>query len=415
VNRGLSFVIAALQALIISATVLGLVLAPLTLAWFIEGDGSVDYAVVLQVAGYAFLLACGVPITFAAGEIIDIPFPEFVISTMPLGMTLLIALLAIRIGHRLSAASSLWPAWLAGSATFGGIGFLVSWLIRGDAVSVGEFEPLFIPALFFGLLIFIASVSGRRYELFSGANGPEAKERIAIRALLLALYEKLHWSIRTVLSPAARVGIVVMAAMILVSALAMALALGFGWIEVVRLYEAMRVSILGGVVLTIGQLAILPNLLIYGMAWLSGAGFAIGAGSSVTPFATQLGPMPAFPIFTAIPTGGLERGVLFVLVPMLTAFFATLLVRRHTKQMRWEYATRFSAALAFSVTAAVIGAALAIGLSLIASGSFGPGRFSFVGIDPLLFGGLIFLEILIPSFLAGLVVIRPFVDADDRK
>jgi hypothetical protein len=415
VNRGLSFVIAALQALIIAATALGLVIAPLTLAWFIEGDGSVAYSSVLAVAGYVFLLACGVPVTFAAGEIINIPFPEFVISTMPLGMTLLIALFTIRIGHRLSAASSLWPAWLAGSATFGGIGFLVSTSINNPAVSVGEFEPLFIPAIFFGLLIFIASVSGKRYELFSGANGPEAKERIAVRALLQGLHGKLHWSIRTVLSPAARVGIAVLATMTLVSALFMAFALGFGWIEVVRLYEALRVSVLGGVVLTIGQLAILPNLLVYGMAWISGVGFSIGVGSSVSPFATQLGPLPAFPIFAAIPTGGFDRGVLFVLIPMLTAFIATILVRRHTKQMRWEYATRFSAALAFSLTAAVIGALLAFGLALLASGSFGPGRFSFVGVDPFMFSGLLFLEILVPSFLAGLVVIRPYVDAQDRK
>ena len=414
-NRGLSFVIAALQALIIAATALGIVIAPLTLAWFIEGDGSVAFDSVLQVAGYVFLLACGVKLNFAAGEIINIPFPEFIISTIPLGMSLLIAVLAIRIGHRLSAASSLWPAWLAGAATFGGIGYLVSVVIKNDSVSVAEFEPIFYPGLFFGLLIFIASVSGRRYELFTGANGPEAKERVAVRVLLQKLYGKLHWSIRTVLSPAARVGIAVLAIMTLAAALYMALTLGFGWIEVVRLYEAMRVSVLGGAVLTIGQLAILPNLVIFGMAWISGAGFSIGSGSSVSIFATQLGPLPAFPIFSAIPTGGLERGVLFLLIPALSAFIATLLVRRHTKQMRWEYATRFSAALAFSATAAVIGSVLAFGLALLASGSFGPGRFSFIGVDPMLFGGLVFLEILIPSFLAGLVVIRPYVDAADRK
>lgn len=414
-NRGLSFVIAALQALIIAATTLGIVIAPLTLAWFIEGDGSVGYTSVLQVAGYVFLAACGVPLTFKAGEIIGLQFPEFVISTMPLGITLLIAVLTIRIGHRLSAASSLWPAWIAGSVTFGGIGFLVSVVTKSDSVSVGEFEPIYIPALFFGLLIFLASVSGGRYELFAGANGPEAKERIFVREALKKLYLALHWSIRTVLSPASRVGIAVLATSMLVAAFAMALSLGLGWIEVVRLYEATRVSILGGVMLTIGQLAILPNLLIFGMAWISGAGFSIGVGSSVSPFATQLGPMPALPIFAAIPTGGLERGVLFVLIPMLTAFVATLLISRHTKQMRWEYATRLSAAIAFSLTAAVIGAVLAIALALLASGSFGPGRFSFVGVEPVLFGGLIFLQILIPSFFAGLVVIRPYLDAADRK
>ena len=67
-NRGLSFAIAALQALIIIASVVGLIVAPLTLAWFIEGDGSVDWIVALEDAGYAFLLSCGVHLRFSAGE-----------------------------------------------------------------------------------------------------------------------------------------------------------------------------------------------------------------------------------------------------------------------------------------------------------------------------------------------------------
>jgi hypothetical protein len=70
VNRGLSFAISALQALIIAAVTIGLVIAPLTLAWFIEGDGSVDWMVAFRVAAYAFLLACGVPLQFNAGEIL---------------------------------------------------------------------------------------------------------------------------------------------------------------------------------------------------------------------------------------------------------------------------------------------------------------------------------------------------------
>ena len=105
-NRGLSFAIAALQALIIVATAIGIVVAPLTLAWFLEGDGSVDWIVTLRVAVYAFLLACGVPIQIAAGELAGIEFTSFVMAAMPLGMTVLMAVMAIRIGYRLSAASS---------------------------------------------------------------------------------------------------------------------------------------------------------------------------------------------------------------------------------------------------------------------------------------------------------------------
>ncbi|MFM1950662.1 MAG: hypothetical protein RL418_349, partial [Actinomycetota bacterium] len=182
-NRGLSFAIAALQALIIAATTIGLVIAPLTLAWFIEGDGSVDWMVAFRVAGYAFLLACGVPLQFASGEIIDIAYPAFTMSALPLGLTLLMLLLTIRVGHRLSAASSLWPAWLGGAASFGAIGLGVSMLSANPAVTTAEWAPAISPALFFGVTLFISSVWGKRFELFEGSNPPEAKERIWVRNL----------------------------------------------------------------------------------------------------------------------------------------------------------------------------------------------------------------------------------------
>jgi hypothetical protein len=82
--------------------------------------------------------------------------------------------------------------------------------------------------------------------------------------------------------------------------------------------------------------------------------------------------------------------------------------------MRWEYATRFSAALAFAFMAALIAALAAFAISLLASGSFGPGRFSEVGINAFGFAGVLFLEVLIPSFIAGLVVIKPYSDQQER-
>ena len=104
-NRGLSFAIAALQALIIIATVVGLIIAPLTLAWFIEGDGGIPWLVSLKVAVYALLIACGVPVGFASGELAGFNFESFVLSALPLGLTLVIVMMTIRIGHRLSASS----------------------------------------------------------------------------------------------------------------------------------------------------------------------------------------------------------------------------------------------------------------------------------------------------------------------
>jgi hypothetical protein len=415
VNRGLSFAIAALQALIIIASMVGLIVAPLTLAWFIEGDGSVPWITTLQVAGFAFLMATGVPLQVQSGELVGVVFDSFTMSYLPLGMTLVMALLAIRIGYRLSAASSLWPAWIGGAAAFGGASYGLSLLIANDAVLVGEWEPLFIPAAFFGGFLFVSSLWGNRFELFPGANGEEAKERIALRAGLAKLHQSLHWSIRTVLGPATRIGVSVIVMLVFASAILLALALSFGWLEVLRLYQGLGLSLLGGIMVTIGQLALLPNLIVYGASWISGVGFAIGTGSYVSPLASQLGPMPALPIFAALPTGGFDRGILFALVPVVTAFVATILVRKFTDQLRWEYATRFSAALALSFVSATIAALLALALGLVASGSIGPGRFEFLGVDALMFAAVIFIEVLIPAFVASLVVVSPYQSSQERK
>ncbi|MEY5146229.1 MAG: hypothetical protein RL224_543 [Actinomycetota bacterium] len=408
-NRALSFGIAALQALIILSSAVGLVLVPLTLAWLIEGNGSVDWIATLQVAGYAFLLALGVPLQIASGELVGIAFESFTLSYLPLGLTLVMALMVIRIGHRLSAASSLWPAWLSGGVAFGVGSYGLSLLIANPAVTVSEWDPLFRPTIFFGGLLFIASVAGKRFELVPGSNQIEAPERIWVRQKAADFVAKLHWTISTTANPAFRIGTSVVVFVLLVSSLLLMVALILGWVEVLRLYQALSLSFLGGLMVTVGQLAILPNLIIYGFAWITGAGFSIGAGSFVSPIASQLGPLPALPMFAALPTGGIDRGIVFSAIVVVGAIVATLLARKSTERMRWEFATSFSAAAVLAVFSALIASVLAFALGLLASGSLGPGRFVEVGVNPVLLAGVVFLEVLVPVFLVSVVAVRPQV------
>ena len=406
-NRALSFGLAALQALIILSSAVGVVLVPLTLAWLFEGNGSVDWIVTLQVAGYAFLLSIGVPIQIGAGEIVGIAFDSFAVSFLPLGLTLVMALMIIRIGHRLSAASSLWPAWLGGALTFGAASYGLSLVIANPAVTLGEWDPLFRPALFFGGLLIISSVSGKRFELVSGANQLEAKERIWVRERVGNSLSRLHWTISTSAIPALRIGTSVIVFLLMISSVLLMFALMLGWVEVLRLYQALSLSFLGGLMLTLGQLAILPNLIVYGMAWITGAGFSIGAGSFVSPLASQLGPLPALPVFAALPTAGIDRGIVFAMIPVVAAMIATLLARKSTEKMRWEFASSFSAAAVLASFSALVSAVLALALAFLASGSLGPGRFAEVGINPVQVALVIFIEVLVPVFLVSLVVLRP--------
>jgi hypothetical protein len=193
----------------------------------------------------------------------------------------------------------------------------------------------------------------------------------------------------------------------MISSVLLMFALMLGWVEVLRLYQALSLSFLGGLMLTLGQLAVLPNLIVYGMAWITGAGFSIGAGSFVSPLASQLGPLPALPVFAALPTAGIDRGIVFAMIPVVAAMIATLLARKSTEKMRWEFASSFSAAAVLASFSALVSAVLAFGLAILASGSLGPGRFVEVGINPVQVALVIFIEVLVPVFLVSLVVLRP--------
>jgi uncharacterized membrane protein len=75
--------------------------------------------------------------------------------------------------------------------------------------------------------------------------------------------------------------------------------------------------------------------------------------------------------------------------------------------MRWEFASRFSAAAVLAGLSALVSAVLAFALAAVASGSLGPGRLVQVGISPWQLALVIFVEVLIPVFLVALVVLRP--------
>ncbi|HEY7796142.1 MAG TPA: DUF6350 family protein, partial [Microbacteriaceae bacterium] len=191
------------------------------------------------------------------------------------------------------------------------------------------------------------------------------------------------------------------------SGITTAVVLAVNWVEVIRLYEALQITVMGGLIITLGQLAILPNLVIFVASWLIGPGFAIGIGSNVSPLGTNLGPLPALPVFGAIPSETLDRSIWVVLLLGLFAIIALVLGRKSTSDIRWEYATGYGASLSLALGVSLV-SSLQLGLlAVFASGAFGPGRLQFVGIEPVSLMLISFVVIFISTFLAGLVVARP--------
>lgn len=133
---------------------------------------------------------------------------------------------------------------------------------------------------------------------------------------------------------------------------------------------------LGASVLYLGVTALaLPNAVGFAGSYLLGPGFAVGAGTLVSPGVVSVGALPMFPLLAALPDAGATppwTPWLVVLAP-LTAVVAVVRTQRRLPTLHWDegalrgMAGGMLAALCFSVLAALAG------------GAVGPGRMAQVG------------------------------------
>lgn len=409
-NRRQTFLIASLEAAILVAIGLGVILAPLTVVWLVENDPDVDWLVAFRAASDFWLLSHGTRLVVPSGELLGIMVPTFVISLVPLGLTIWLARLSYNAGKRFLAAKSLWPGWLGGGLVYGGAALLISSLAQDELVYPVSWQGVFFPTLLFLFFQVLGSLFGQPDVLFEGDVLDQAPERDRVRRAMNDFRLKLHWSIRSLIGPALRAGTGITLALLAISALTIAVLVGFSWIEITRLYESVQVSVLGAVVLTVGQLLLLPNLVIYGAAWFTGVGFSIGTGSLISPLGSQVGPLPALPILGALPVGKLDFGMVAIVVVLLAAFFATLGIRRSADEIRFEFATPWSAAISLGLSIALVSASQLSLLALLASGGAGPGRLETIGVNPLVLFMVSFVEIAVVSTLAAFFSARPIPD-----
>ena len=392
------------------AVSLGVVLVPLSLVWLLENNPDVDWLVAFRAAADFWLLSHGTGLVVPEGEILGLLVPAFVVTLVPLGMTIWLARSFFNAGKRFLAARSLWPGWLGGSLVYGVAALGISTAAYDGAIYPVAWQGVFFPTILFLTFQILGSVFGQPDEIFEGDVLDQSPERDRIRGALNSLRLKLHWSIRSIMGPAFRAGTAITVMLLAVSAFTLAVLIAISWIDITRLYESVQVSILGAVVLTIGQLALIPNLVIFGAAWFTGVGFSIGAGSLISPLGSQVGPLPTIPVLGALPVGGLEFGMISIVVVLLAAFIATLAIRKSADEIRFEFATAWTAAISLGLSIALVTSLQMALLATIASGSAGPGRLVQVGVSPWLLALVVFVEVGVVATLAAFYSARPVAD-----
>ncbi|KPM51319.1 hypothetical protein ACG83_34850 [Frankia sp. R43] len=117
--------------------------------------------------------------------------------------------------------------------------------------------------------------------------------------------------------------------MLAAAAFGVALVLAATLPEIAATDRGLGAGVVGGVGLAAIQLAILPNLVLWALAYTLGPGFAVGGGF-VRPAEVQSGLFPDLPVFAALPPGPLPRPGWLVLavVPLIAGTMLALSVRR---------------------------------------------------------------------------------------
>ena len=398
-NRSLTALFAAFEAALVVAIGIGISLAPLTVLWGVQFSFQIDWIVFWRASVDIWLVGHGVDMIFAldpataatlglAGA--DAAFP---VRIAALGFALLTVLLGLRAGRRVAETKYLLLGELAAVGTFGLLSLAVTLSAVHPLARPSIVQGAIVPTLIFAAAVLVGSLRSHR----PSTDAAIRPIRDAITARLMRLPSALRVSAATAL----RGGLASAFAVLALAAVLLAVLVAVNYAKIIGLYEGLHTEVLGGAAITLGQLVFIPTFVIWVASWLVGPGFAIGVGSSVSPLGTALGPIPAIPVFGALPTGELSFGFVGLLVPVVAAFLAAALLR-----------PRFSAALGnHSRTAWTIGTGAGMGvvggvvlgcLAAFSSGAAGPGRLAQAGPDGLSVGIWAGVEIGLAAIL-GLV------------
>jgi hypothetical protein len=244
------------------------------------------------------------------------------ITMVPLGAVFSAAGLVYLGGRwagRHSAVASLRDVARGGAAlaaTYGFVVLIAAGVARGGEVNAGVVRPT-LAALALGLAVGGAGIlrgAGLTHRLL-------ARLPVRVRA-------------------AAAGALAGVAVMLVAGALLVAGSLVAHFSLAVNLAEDLHTGIVGGILVALIGVAVLPNAVLCAGAFAAGPGFAVGVGTAVAPGGVTLGALPVFPLLAAVPHDADARWLqALVLVPVIAGVAAGLTAIRRCPAARWDTAS----------------------------------------------------------------------------
>lgn len=395
-NRLGTALLAAIEAVVTVGVGIGIALVPLTLLWGFEYGLQVDWDVFWKATGSVWLIGHGVDVSFLLGPAlakssgVSGAADPIHVTLAALGFAIVTAWLAGRAGRRFAETEHRTTGLLVGTGVVAVLGLAVALSSRSAVTTPVVWQAVVLPALWFGIPAFVTSEVCRRRR---GLPADPVTQRV------LDLVDRVPSDWRAVAAFGLRAGTAATAAVVAVAGVVVAFLLFGSFAEVISLYERSHAGVIGGIALTVGQLAFLPDFVGWATSWLVGPGFAIGTGSSVSPIGTTLGPIPGLPVFGALPASGHAFGLVWVLVPVLAGFAAGGLLRPRLVAALGNADSALRRALG-GVAAGIVAGVLTGLVAWLSSGSAGPGRLADAGPHALVVGAFAALEVGVPAVVA---------------
>lgn len=365
--------LAALDAAIAAAVGVAVFLAPLTLLWLLAFGPSAEWGALWPMSASLWQFGHAVPVQVAIPDAVVLAtgIPEagarFALSLPPLAILLFTLLFAVRSGRRAAVAGDGLTGVAAGAVVFAAISTLVAITGRSTELQTGLWAAILLPAVVYLVGLLCGAI---RYAWAEGDDGP---------------IDRLHdivdrwgqWS--PLPAESLRGAAIVSVALFGAGAVAVMVSIVLRGGEVIALFQAARVDALGAVMLTLVHLAYLPTMIIWGVSWLAGPGFAVGTGTAVSPAGTQVGVLPGLPALGLIPENADSWMLVSILVPVAAGAVAGWAVR---SRLVWEgMAQPLWPRAAIAGGIALVSAGTAALAAVLTSGSIGPGRLAEVGPD----------------------------------
>lgn len=373
-HRLIVALLAAFDAALAAVGGIAVVLAPLALLWVV-GLGSPDWTALWPAAAAVWHLGHLVPISvtlpdaYLAATGIDPALATFTLSLAPLAFAVFTGLFAARSGVRAAEAGAAATGWIAGSAVFAGLAALVAVSSGAPLVAFETWQAILFPALLFAVPALIGAIVG--------------SWRVGDEGLMDALRARLddlpaHWA-RVPAVIVRGLGVSVLG-LVSVGAVVVVAGLIARSTQIIALFQAMNVDAVGATVIALAQLAYLPTLLVWGLSFAAGPGFAVGADTAVTPAGTQVGVLPGIPVLGAVPESTTPWLLLLALLPIAVGALTGWILRAHLPATHdpEPIAPRLTVALSVAALTGGAGALMAV----FAHGSIGPGRLTDVGPEP---------------------------------